>query len=435
MSESRPSSWKWSVCVLLLFATMLLYMDRQTLATTATRMKSEFQLDDAQYGQLEKGFSWAFALGALFFGFLADRVSIRWLYPFVLVTWSLAGIATAYGYIIGQSVAGWLGWESWLLENPENRATFLGLFVCRTALGWFEAGQWPCALITTQRILSREDRSFGNSILQSGASLGAIFTPIVVQMMVTAEPGSWRGPYVVIGSIGLFWMLPWLWLVRSRDVAKSSDAPGPVRERASLTATLVRRYLVLMVLVVVINQTWQFYRAWLPKFLKEYHHYDESFADYFTSAYYVATDVGCISVGFFVTTVVGRGWDVHRARLTTFVACSLLTALGVVVALLPKGPLLLALLLVIGASALGLFPNYYAFGQEITKAHQGLVAGTLGTFTWFVTGYMQDWVGKTIKETGEYANSMMLMSLAPLLGCSALWLFWDKPAANSQSVG
>jgi len=66
MNSSRPPSWKWSVCLLLLFATMLLYMDRQTLSLTGTRMKQEFHLDDAQYGRLEAGFSWAFALGALF---------------------------------------------------------------------------------------------------------------------------------------------------------------------------------------------------------------------------------------------------------------------------------------------------------------------------------------------------------------------------------
>ena len=67
MNPSRPPSWKWSVCLLLLFATMLLYMDRQTLSLTGTRMKQEFHLDDAQYGRLEAGFSWAFAAGCVIF--------------------------------------------------------------------------------------------------------------------------------------------------------------------------------------------------------------------------------------------------------------------------------------------------------------------------------------------------------------------------------
>ncbi len=67
MNPSRAPSWKWSVCLLLLFATMLLYMDRQTLSLTGTRMKQEFHLDDAQYGRLEAGFSWAFAAGCVIF--------------------------------------------------------------------------------------------------------------------------------------------------------------------------------------------------------------------------------------------------------------------------------------------------------------------------------------------------------------------------------
>src|SRR5262245_12205018 len=208
MNSSRSSSWKWSVCLLLLFATMLLYMDRQTLSLTSTRMKQEFQLNDAQYGRLEAGFSWAFALGALFFGFLADHVSVRWLYPFVLFAWSTAGLATAYAAPIGSVLTRSMGWDAWVAENPANHSIYAGLLFCRTLLGFFESGQWPCALITTQRILSSEDRSFGNSILQSGASIGAIFTPFVVQLTMTNAPGSWSVPFLIVGGIGFLWILP-----------------------------------------------------------------------------------------------------------------------------------------------------------------------------------------------------------------------------------
>jgi MFS transporter, ACS family, hexuronate transporter len=430
MNASRPSSWKWSVCLLLLFATMLLYMDRQTLSLTATRMKQEFHLDNAQYGRLEAGFSWAFALGALFFGFLADRVSVRWLYPFVLVAWSTAGLATAYAAPIGSLLTGWMGWHAWAAENPANREIYAGLLLCRTLLGLFESGQWPCALITTQRILSREDRSFGNSILQSGASIGAIFTPFVVQLTMTDAPGSWRSPFLIVGGMGLLWMFPWFGLVTARDLAKPADAGlrSEDSEPETDSPSTVRRYLVLMFVVVAINLTWQFFRAWLPKFLKEAHGYSEAFANYFTSVYYIATDVGCLTVGYLVKRLASRGWEVHRARLATFLGCSLLTALGAVAALVSKGPLLLGLLLLIGAGALGLFPNYYAFGQEISKKHQGLVVGSLATFAWLATGLMQGWVGQTVQATGSYVTSMALMGLAPVFAFLVLWWFWDRLA-------
>jgi MFS transporter, ACS family, aldohexuronate transporter len=429
MNSSRPPSWKWSVCLLLLFATMLLYMDRQTLSLTGTRMKQEFHLDDAQYGRLEAGFSWAFAVGALFFGFLADRVSVRWLYPFVLVAWSTAGLATGYSGVIGGLLTSWVGWTAPGAENPANHEIYAGLLVCRTLLGLFESGQWPCALITTQRILSNEDRSFGNSILQSGASIGAIFTPLVVQLTMTDAPGSWTRPFLVVGGVGLLWMFPWFGLVTASDLAKPANkiTPSETDDSGTDSPSTLRRYLILMFVVVAINLTWQFFRAWLPKFLKEAHGYEEAFANYFTSAYYIATDVGCLTVGFLVKQLASRGWNVHRARLVTFLGCSLLTTLGTVAALVSKGPLLLGLLLLIGAGALGLFPNYYAFGQEISKRHQGLVVGSLATFAWLATGLMQNFVGQTIQATGSYVASMALIGLAPLLAFFVLWLFWDRP--------
>ena len=51
---------------------------------------------DAQYGNLELAFGWAFAAGSLVFGFLADRLRVYFLYPAVLAAWSLMGMATGW---------------------------------------------------------------------------------------------------------------------------------------------------------------------------------------------------------------------------------------------------------------------------------------------------------------------------------------------------
>ena len=94
-------------------------------------------------------------------------------------------------------------------------------------LGFFEAGHWPCALVTAQRLLARRDRPLGNSILQSGASLGAIATPIVVLALDDRlRPDSWRLPFRVIGALGVVWVVAWLaasgrgtWISTPADVA------------------------------------------------------------------------------------------------------------------------------------------------------------------------------------------------------------------------
>jgi long-chain acyl-CoA synthetase len=69
---------------------------------------------------------------------------------------------------------------------------FEGLWLCRTLLGLFEAGHWPCALKTIHRILEPKDRAMGNGLLQSGASIGAIVTPLNAW---------WTGPELEYGLV------------------------------------------------------------------------------------------------------------------------------------------------------------------------------------------------------------------------------------------
>lgn len=435
MSESRPPSWKWIVCGLLLLATMLNYMDRQTLAQLAKTIADEFTLSKEQIGDLEMGFGYAFAAGATFFGLLVDRIGIRWLYPLVLIGWSCAGIATAYAYPLGEQILEWMSPGS----GEQSRAAYTGFLACRIGLGFFEAGHWPCALVTAQRILSREHRSLGNSILQSGAAIGAIFTPLVIIAMVPDQrpgemlpPGVWRSPFVVIGIAGMFWAVPWLLCVRSGDLARRDEAADVSAEVTANTprTSFWRPFVVLVVSVLMLNISWQYFRAWMPLFLQEYHGYTLRHTSWFSSAYYVAADAGCIGVGFAVTWLIGRGWDVHTARLSTFAICAGLTALSLAVAFLPAGPLLLFLMLLLGAGALGLFPNYYAFTQELSRQHQGKITGLLGSIGWIGSSSLQRFFGRSIDETKSYATGIVIAGLCPLVAVLAVWLLWEKKKAT-----
>ena len=71
----------WWICGLLLCASTINYMDRQTLSNVSVRITNEFHLSDEQYGYLETAFGLAFATGAMIFGIIADRTNVRWLYP------------------------------------------------------------------------------------------------------------------------------------------------------------------------------------------------------------------------------------------------------------------------------------------------------------------------------------------------------------------
>src|SRR5439155_9859348 len=98
---------------------------------------------------------------------------------------------------------------------------------------------WPCALRTTQRILPPEQRTMGNSLLQSGAALGAVLTPLIISVLIPLT-GNWRHPFWAIGTLGLIWVVLWLLTVREGDITfppqpqtnpGALDRPSPVQVR------------------------------------------------------------------------------------------------------------------------------------------------------------------------------------------------------------
>ncbi|OAI39443.1 hypothetical protein AYO40_05755 [Planctomycetaceae bacterium SCGC AG-212-D15] len=431
LAASRSASWKWLVCGLMLLATMLNYMDRLTINLTAVEIQGEMELNDEQYGQVEWIFGIGFAIGALVMGWAADRWTVRWLYPAALLGWSAAGFAT--GLAPG----------------------LLTLMACRFVLGITEAGNWPCALRTTQHILPPSQRTMGNSILQSGAAIGAIITPQIVTLLVH-QPAQWRYPFFVVGVLGTFWVILWLRVVRPNDLpapASVEKTDTGVPDESLWQIFQQRRFLVLMIAVITINLTWHILRVWLAKYLRQNLLYDAATVNNFISAYYIAADIGCLTAGFLTLGLRRGGLSVHGSRLLVFLGATILTVQTVVVPTLGSavlrqpvtivddatvrsvegaGWLLMGLFLLIGFGSMALFPVYYSFSQELTVRNQGKVTGSLGFCTWTATAFTHPLVGRWLDTTkatdgiADYPSILAIAGLAPVAGLLALIFLWGK---------
>lgn len=405
MNKNRKPSWKWWITGLLLLATTINYMDRVTLANASVRVTEEFGLSERQYGDLELAFGWAFAAGSLVFGFLADRLKVYWLYPSVLAAWSIMGMVSGLTRDHGD------------------------LLICRTLLGFFEAGHWPCALKTTFALLSQKDRTMGNSVLQSGASIGAIVTPQVMKVLMTDELGSWRFAFIVVGAVGLVWVAVWLLLLRPSDLeapqeARQDDAAPGLSLGAILTG---RHFWALAILITGIQTVWHIYRVWLMKFLQTGRGYSETAALDFNSLYYISTDVGCIAAGVISLALIRKlQMSPHNARRWVYAGACWLTSLSLLIPWLGKGWPLLAVLLLIGAGALALFPCYYSFVQELSSDHVGRLTGLLSMWVWAVTSPLHSLFGWIADTTKSYDIGLVIAGLAPWLGVLAMRFLWRK---------
>lgn len=430
MKQTNPM-WPWVICSILLVATLLNYMDRQALAVTLPTLKVQLHLAEERIGNIEKYFSYSFAAGGLLFGWLADRLGPRLLYPAVLTGWSLAGIAT--------SMAG----QTWVTSAFESAGEDPGtgvyrwLLLCRVMLGLFEAGHWPCALLTVRAVLESKNRTLGNGILQSGASIGAVIVPLYIEAAERAGQ-SWEFPFWSIGLAGLLWVPLWFLFIGShklRAPRADSDALSRIDSDENKSppeplSSLIRKLVTLCIVVTTLTISWQFLRAWLALFLQDFHGYSPLATRGAMSGYFISSDIGCFLSGVLVAQLAMRGWTVHGARVFGFLIFVLLTACGALVPFAGNGWPMVAMLFIAGAGILGLHPFYYSLIQELSSRHMGTFSGALAAVGWVITGSFQGHLGAYIQENKSYDLGLLIVGLAPVLGLAALVLLWPGKAGR-----
>lgn len=436
-SNNRNSNWAWAICVLLLLATMLNYMDRQALSVQMPTLKAQYGLTESRIGMLEGCFGYSFAFGSIFFGWLADRMGPKFLYPLVLAGWSLAGVATALAgqewlmhYVEQQPIIAYLEGST----ETEGTGVYYWLLACRIILGACEAGHWPCALLTIRAILEAKDRTLGNGILQSGSSLGAITIPLYIQLAEQAGQ-SWEFAFWTIGIAGLLWVPCWFYFIRGLDLkvikdSSSSETSVPVTESFS---RLVRKAIVAGIVVCTLVISWQFLRAWLVMYLEDFHGYSKGKTRLITSGYFIIADVGCLLAGVYVAKMAKAGWSVDFSRKTGYLIFTILAAAGAAAPYLGGGWLMVASLYIAAAGILGLHPFYYALAQDISAKRMGMLSGALASFAWVISGWFQINVGKHIELEKSYHLGFLIAGLLPVIGMIAI-LFWPKTEQKADQI-
>ena len=101
---------------------------------------------------------------------------------------------------------------------------------------------------------------------------------------------------------------------------------------------------------------------------------------------------------------------------------------------LGSGPMLLAVLLVAGAGALGLFPIYYSFTQDISRHHQGLVTGVASFFAWVASASFQPLFGRHADQTESFSIGLAAAGAVTLLALAAWAILWPPDRAEASAA-
>jgi ACS family hexuronate transporter-like MFS transporter len=78
----------------------------------------------------------------------------------------------------------------------------------RFLLGAGEAANWPGATKAVSEWFPRRQRGLAVALFDSGSSVGAMLAPGLMILLV-ASFGGWRPAFVVVGTLGFFWVFLW----------------------------------------------------------------------------------------------------------------------------------------------------------------------------------------------------------------------------------
>jgi ACS family hexuronate transporter-like MFS transporter len=286
--------------------------------------------------------------------------------------------------------------------------------------------------VTLRTVLDNRQRTFGNGILQSGASLGAIAMPLFVGF-VRWLGGNWTVAFWSTGVIGFLWIPLW-WIATRQSAFTDQNHEQKVNTEPVRWLPLMVRLLLLAILISCLNISWQFLRAWLPLYLTNVQNYSSVTTRLLVSGYFISTDIGCLLAGLWVAFFVKHGFSTVGARGWGFVLFAGLSTLAAIVPSVPSGVIGVICLYLAGAGVLGLHPYYYSFAQDLPKAYVGLLSGILAASAWGVASLFQIYIGKQIQETKSYETALIIVGVAPLLALIAASLTYLLPKPNQSSL-
>jgi ACS family hexuronate transporter-like MFS transporter len=375
-------------------------MDRQTLSMAAPLIQRELSLDNSHIGMLFSAFFYTYGPMMAVTGWILDRVSVRFGYAVSVFVWSLAGALTG------------------LTTN------FGGLFGCRLFLGIGEAANWPAALRTVARVMPPEKRSLANGVFNSGASVGAMITPPLV--VYISMRSSWRIAFVVIGALGIVWVVVWLVLtrrVRALDRQSRSPEIRHLNECESgnslstwpeiLSST---RFWGLIVASVCGQPCYYFYSTWLATYFVQQRamHFGTKLGTVMLMPY-LGLGLGSALGGLPVFWLARRGWTIFRARKTTLIFISILTLPAITVPHTKVFSTALTIIVVITVGMGAWVANYLSALQDLSPRHVAAIAGIIGCFGAFSGALGMSAVGWISSTSYGFEPVFIALALMPVI--------------------
>ena len=311
------SHYRWVICALLFFATTFNYLDRQVISYL-----KEFFCTPVEQG----GFGWSntdFAcLTSFFTGIYAGMT--------VLAGWVIDKIGTKLGLALSLIV-----WSTFGMLNAFAGRLVMMHVLVRSAFGVGEAGNFPASIKTVAEWFPKRERALATGIFNSGSNFGAMIAALFVPWCLIhfGDQQGWKMAFILTGAAGFVWLIFWFWLydtparqkrisqaeldhLRIDDEAVTNNADGDRGKVAWGRLFGYRQTWAFFAGKFMTDGVWWFYLFWVPDYLKKQFGMTKHDVMLPTFIVYGVAIVGSIYGGSLPMTLIKRGMQVYRARMT-----------------------------------------------------------------------------------------------------------------------
>lgn len=256
----------------------------------------------------------AYGISQLFSGKLYDKIGTRKGFMISALVWGIADACTS------------------LARGLASLSFF------RVLLGLGEAGPWPGTTKSNAEWFPVKERALAQGIFGAAASAGSILAPVIIPLLYIAC--GWKVTFIVVGSLGLLWVIPWLvinkkspqehpWITKEEQqyIFEGQPETKIVNDKGRSWGELLRKKQSYAVILgrFFLDPIWWMFVTWLPIYLTEVFHLDIKEIAMSAWVPYVGAAIGSIGGGWFSGMLINRGKSANFARKAAIIGGGIIT--------------------------------------------------------------------------------------------------------------
>lgn len=414
---------RWWVVGLIALATVINYIDRQSLNVLWPQIAAEmfpektFEQTKEIYAFISVIFVFSYAFGQAIFGKIFDWIGTRLGFVLSIGVWS---IATALHAI----------------------ASTVGLFALfRSILGLAEAGNWPGAAKANAIWFPSNERAFAQGLFNSGAAIGGIISiPLIGYLSVYF---SWQAIFIIIGLLGLLWLAPWLILVKAPPKSHPwlseeerqyilTGQKNEISEENQYTPTTSqllshKQSWSVIIASAAIDPIWWLFVFWIPIYLHQVYGMDVKSIGLYGWVPYVGAMFGAWFGGLLAQNRLRAGWDIDKTRKMVITLGCLIMLPSLFAMANPGAPVNAVLIM-----AVILFGFQTAIGNVQTLPSDYFNGKTVGTLSGYagmaakLTAAGLTYLVPFVTKGGNYTPAFIIGAALALIALAGIWVLGGK---------